>query len=169
MRREEWGGAVKLSLDFAGRAQYVGSARKLIAELCEAELGSKTETSHWVMASQELLENLAKYAEPGQSFLDFELAERDGQPSARLRTRNQTSEERLRQATALLERVTTAEDPVRLYDELVAASGEGKGSRLGLIRLRAEAGLGIAYAVHGASLEIVVSGAVTAREGAARR
>lgn len=154
---------MRLRLDFSQRPEYVSNARRLIAELCEAELGRGTEASNWVMVSQELLENLAKYAAPGRADLDFELSLRNGRPSARLTTRNEASEQRLNQATTLLGRITQAQDPVGLYDELVASSSGGTRSQLGLARVRAEAGLELGYAVSGAWLEIVVSGAVTPR------
>lgn len=153
---------MRLRLDFRQRPDYVSDARRLIANLCEAELG-RPEASNWVMVSQELLENLAKYSAPGRADLDFELWLRDGKPSGRLTTRNAASEQRLSQAAALLGRITHAQDPVGLYDELVASSGEGTRSQLGLARVRAEAGLELDYAVKGDWLEIVVSGTVTPR------
>lgn len=162
---QTWGGRVRLDFDFRQRADYVTSARRLIAELCHAEL-STHEANAWVMVAQELLENLAKYAAPGRSSLDFELALRDARPHARLSTRNPASSERLDVAAALLERIVQAPDAVALYDELVAASGADR-SRLGLIRIRAEAGLDLRYTVGPASLELEVTGAVAAREAEA--
>jgi hypothetical protein len=162
--QESWGGAVRLCLDFAQRPQHVSNARRLIADLCDAALGPGAEASNWVMVSQELLENLAKYSAPGNSELDFELALRDGKPSGQLKTRNAASEQRLSQAAALLGRITQTDDPSALYDELVASSESPRRSQLGLIRVRAEAGLELRYALSGAWLEIVVSGAVTPRE-----
>jgi len=163
--QESWGGAVRLCLDFTQRPEHVSNARRLIADLCDAALGPGAEASNWVMVSQELLENLAKYAAPGSAELEFELTLRDGRPSGQLKTRNAASEQRLSQATALLGRITQTDDPAALYDELVAASDAPQRSQLGLIRVRAEAGLELRYAVDGAWLEIVVSGVVTPREG----
>lgn len=161
-----WGARVRLDFDFRQRADYVSSARRLIAELCRAELAAH-EANAWVMVAQELLENLVKYAAPGRSSFDFELALRDARPHARLATRNPAAPERLDVAAALLERIVRAPDAVALYDELVAASGDADRSRLGLIRIRAEAGLELTYAVAPGSLAIEVTGAVTAREGEA--
>lgn len=151
-------------MDFAERPEHVSNARRLIADLCDAALGPGDEASNWVMVSQELLENLAKYAAPGNAALDFELAVRDGRPSGKLTTRNAASEQRLSQATALLGRITQTDDPAALYDELVASSESPQRSQLGLIRVRAEAGLELRYVSDGTWLEIVVSGAVTPRE-----
>ena len=46
----------------------------------------------------------------------------------------------------------TSAKPVALYDEWVASSGERDGSRLGLIRLRAEAGLTLCYSIDATGL-----------------
>jgi hypothetical protein len=75
-------------------------------------------------------------------------------------TRNEASPERLDIVSALLGRITQSPDPTALYDSLVAESGEEGRSRLGLIRIRAEAGLDLAYTVRDTSLEIVVTGSV---------
>jgi hypothetical protein len=158
----DWGGAVRLDLDFRQRAEYVTTARRLISELCEAELGA-LESSNWVMATQELLENLAKYSNPGRASLAFELALRAGSPVARLVTSNPASPARLEQAAALLGRIIGAADPIALYDELLRESAEREGSRLGLIRIRAEAGFELGYAISGERLEIRVSAPVTPR------
>jgi hypothetical protein len=164
--KQAWGGSVRLDFDFRGRTEYVNHARALVAELCNAELAG-SDTSNWIIAAQELLENLAKYAAPGRTSFEFELGTRDDRRCARLVTRNEASPERLDVASALLGRITESADPVALYDSLVAESGEEGRSRLGLIRIRAEAGLDLAYTVHGTSLEIVVSGSVPrARENA---
>jgi hypothetical protein len=155
-----WGGKVHLDFDFRGRSEYVSRARSLVATLCDAELGAGTDTSNWVMAAQELLENLAKYAAPGYSSFHFELSQHTGRARARLATLNEAAPDRLAAATALLRRITESLEPIAVYDALVAESGEHGRSRLGLIRLRAEAGLDLAYAVKGTKLEIVVSGDV---------
>lgn len=157
--KQAWGGNVRLDFDFRGRAGYVNHARELVAELCNAELAG-SDTSHWIIAAQELLENLAKYAAPGRASFEFELGAHDDRRYARLTTRNEATPERIDVASALLRRITESADPAALYDSLVAASGEDGRSRLGLIRIRAEGGLDLRYTVKGSSLEIVVSGNV---------
>ena len=115
------------------------------------------------MVSQELLENLVKYSAPPRASFEFELAAPDGRARARLVTRNIAANEHLEPASALLSRIVHAEDPSALYDELVAASDPLGFSRLGLIRIRAEAGLELSYSVQGSCLELVVTGPVTPR------
>ncbi|HTQ06059.1 MAG TPA: hypothetical protein VMI54_19490 [Polyangiaceae bacterium] len=142
-------------------------ARALVAALCEAELGTGTDAHNFVMAAQELLENLAKYAAPGHASFRFELSAQNGRRRARLATRNEASAEPLAVASGLLGRITESRDPVALYDALVAESGESGRSRLGLIRIRAEGDLELEYAVRGSSLEIVVSGDVHSKRHSA--
>jgi hypothetical protein len=158
-----WGASLGLSFDFQRRTSYVSAVRQLLVELCRAELGSASETSTWIMVAQELLENLAKYSTPPRASFEFELAAPDGRPRARLVTRNFAAPEDLEPASALLERIVRSDNPSALYDELVAASNAQGYSRLGLIRIRAEAGLELAYSVQGSCLELVVEGPVTPR------
>jgi hypothetical protein len=51
-----------------------------------------------------------------------------------------------------------------LYDQWVASSGDREGSHLGLIRLRAEAGLSLQFSSRAGRLCIEASGSVEPRE-----
>ena len=76
---------------------------------------------------------------------------------------NGASAEALARAESHLGRIVSAPDPIALYDEWVASSGEREGSHLGLVRLRAEAGLALSYTVEPGKLCIEARGAVEPR------
>jgi len=109
-----------------------------------------------VIAVQELAENLVKYSK-GEASLSFDLCLEQGQGVAKICTQNSASEEHLRQASEFFSRIGSAADATSLYDEMVAASGDREGSRLGLIRLRAEAGLVLSCTVDRERLSIVAT------------
>jgi hypothetical protein len=81
-----------------------------------------------------------------------------------IRTENASTEEHLARATAHLERIVAAPEPLALYDEWVASSGEREGSHLGLIRLRAEAGLVLQFSSEAGRLCLEARGSVEPRE-----
>ena len=136
-----------MNLGFRDRGVLLPSVRSLIVELCSECLDSNEKTQQLVLAVQELVENLVKYSDGGASALDFELLVLDGQPSARIRTRNRASAAHLGEARAMLDFIISAPEPVALMHSLVASSGDREGSRLGLARLRAEVGLELTYAL----------------------
>jgi hypothetical protein len=143
-----------LTLGFKDRDDVLRTVRNLIVDVCSEYLDSFDTTQQLVVAVQELLENLVKYAEFGTAELDFELGVVDGQPSARIGTSNRASEAHLSEAKRLLERTIAAPDPLELFEALLATSGERKGSQLGLVRLRAESGLALSYVVENDRLRI---------------
>lgn len=112
-----------------------------------------------VMAVQELAENLVKYSK-GDASLSFDLQLAQGQAVARICTQNRASPEHMQEVSELFSRFGSAADAISLYDEMLAASGDREGSRLGLIRLQAEAGLVLSYTVDSGRLSIAATGPV---------
>ena len=112
-----------------------------------------------VMAVQELAENLVKYSQ-GEASLSFELGLVQDQAVASICTLNSASPEHLREATEIFSRICSAADANSLYDKMLAASGEREGSRLGLIRIRAEAGLVLSCTADRERLSIAATGPV---------
>jgi hypothetical protein len=153
------------ALGLEERDSLLRSVRSLIVDVCSEYLESYDTTQQLVVAVQELLENLVKYSDSGVSELDFELCLLDGEPTVRIGTLNHASEPHLSEATRMLERTISAPDPGELFQALVASSGERKGSGLGLVRLRAESGLALSYAVENDQLRIEGSRRVQPRRG----
>jgi hypothetical protein len=118
-----------------------------------------------VIAVQELVENLVKYSSGGDDSLVFELGLVLDQPRVTIETRNFAAAADLREATEIVSRIVGALDASSLYDEMVAASGERAGSRLGLIRVRAEGGLVLSSTVDSGRLVLTATGPVSARWG----
>lgn len=155
-----WGASFSLVARFAGRLALVSSSRQVIAALCAEYLEANERSAALVMAAQELLENLAKYSLDEDARFEFVLAQVAGAPTVRILTHNRAAREDLSQASELLERIVHAPEPVALYDDWVASSGERDGSRLGLIRLRAEAGLSLTHTTDADRLRIEAFGRV---------
>lgn len=79
-----WGASFKLVAGFAGHVALVSSSRQVIAELCAAYLDPTDRTAALVMATQELLENLAKYSLAADASFEFSLAQEAGVPPSLL-------------------------------------------------------------------------------------
>jgi hypothetical protein len=158
-----------MNLGFRDRGRLLSSVRNLVFDVCREYIDSRDTISQLVTAVQELLENLIKYSEAGAAALDFELFVLDGQPAVRIATVNNASAAHLSEAEQILARIVAAADPLELFQSLVASSGERKGSGLGLVRLRAEAGLALSYAVQHGRLSIEARRTVQARLPDGRR
>jgi hypothetical protein len=153
-----------MTLGFKNRGRLLPSVRNLVVDVCSEYIESFDTTQQLVTAVQELLENLVKYSELGAAALEFELLVLDGQPTVRIGTINRASAAHLSQARQILEQVIAAPDPLELFQSLVSSSGERKGSGLGLVRLRAEAGLALSYSVSNDRLQIEARRAVQPRQ-----
>jgi hypothetical protein len=152
-----------MRLGFRGRPRLLQGARRLLMDLCTEYL-EPTEPTHLLLtAAQELLENVVKYSSDDGSTLDFALAITEGRPMATIGTRNAASALHLEEAERLLHRIVSAPDPCQLYDSMLATSGDRPGSGLGLVRIRAEAGLLLSYSIQEGHLNIVASGTVQPR------
>jgi len=152
-----WGASFSVTAAFRGRAPLLAGVRMLVSDLCSQCLEHREESALLVMAVQELMENLVKYSEGGDDLLRFELCVLQDQPTARICTRNRVSSEHRGAVVDLVSRIVAAPDANALYDEMVASSGERDGSRLGLIRVRAEAGLALSYSVESDRLSIAAT------------
>jgi hypothetical protein len=153
-----------MTLGFRNRGRLLPSVRNLVVDVCSEYIDSFEMTHQLVTAVQELLENLVKYSERGAAALAFELLVLDGQPTVRIGTTNRASAAHLLEAQQILERIISAPDPLQLFQSLVSSSGDRKGSGLGLVRLRAEAGLVLSYSVNDDRLEIDARRSVEPRQ-----
>ena len=158
-----WGASVHIKLAFRDRTRFILSARHLIADVCAEYLEPSESTSHVLMAINELLENIVKYSSDCRGSVEFDLAVDDQQPSVRMRTQNVAEPSHLAEVQRLLSQVIAAPDPLRYYDEMIALSGERSGSGLGLVRIRAEAGLNLDFRIQADVLGIEASGPVLPR------
>jgi hypothetical protein len=160
-----WGASIRMVLALRDRSRFLSSIRNLIHDVCTEQLEACENTSQLQMAVNELLENIVKYSSNGRSIIEFELALVQQQPTVRVCTQNAAEPRYMAEVQKLLDEVNAAADPMRFYETLVAASGERSGSGLGLVRIRAEAGLSLQYVVIGEQLRLEATGPVAPKGG----
>lgn len=119
--------------------RVIASARTFIEELLLPLVGTEI-ASRVSMAAHELLENIAKYASLGTASLIVVAAPRsDGTVLIRVTSRNCAPPQLLSELVTILDEISKTTDPHALYLHYMEASvRRGHGSRLGLIRIRAE-------------------------------
>jgi hypothetical protein len=115
------------------------------------------------MVVNELSENIVKYSSDVRGTLEFELWLAERQPRVRVCTQNPADARHRAEVEKLVEQVNSAVDPAKLYEAMVAASGDRAGSGLGLVRIRAEAGLDLRCWVSGDQLGLEAAGPVEAK------
>lgn len=104
------------------------------------------------LAAHELVENIIKYGTNGRKRLSVQL---DGRKrELRIVTSNEATPTQIERVRAKLERICRSNTPEALYDELIAESADTDESGLGLIRLRAEADMHLAYEIEGNTVTI---------------
>ncbi len=149
-----------MKMAFRDRSRYIISARNLIADVCVEYLEPSENTAHVIMASNELLENMVKYSSECLGIVEFDLVVKDAQPTVRMSTQNLASKRHLVKVQSVLNEIIETPDPVQYYDEMIATSGERFGLGLGLIRIRAEAGLNLDFHIQADVLNIEATGLV---------
>ena len=156
--------STSLSLDFRPHGDFVGQTREFVHDLYRRLLVDHDEADRIALTTHELLENLVKYADDGPSSVEIRLQRQEGQDYVGIETRNSTTPERISELRDLLDRIVDSEDPIALYDDLIASSIERPGSGLGLARIRAEADMKLAYSIEGNEVTIRAEAPVSTRE-----
>jgi hypothetical protein len=123
----------------------------------------EADTEDIAMTAHELLENVIKYSDAGESGFEIEVCNTGGHAQARIRTHNAAAPQRAEQLEGVVKRIVQAEDPMALYDELICASVDSVGSGLGLARIRAEAGMSLRCSVDAGYVAIVAERIVSLR------
>lgn len=97
------------------------------------------------LAVHELLENAVKYAQGGDTGLWVEVFEEGGRLIVSVTTRNQANGRNAAVLREMLEELNQGKDPIEAYQDAMRRSlRDNDSSRLGLARLRAEAGMTLA-------------------------
>ena len=116
------------------------------------------------MAAQELAENITKYSTGSNVTLQVELEEVNGEHIMRVFAKNETSPERMAEASRRLAEIKAATNPTALYDRIAReCAPRDDVSGLGLARIRAEGGLELDYEINGNELTISVHAPVQLR------
>lgn len=144
-------------LSFCPSEQLVSAISQLVSDFCQMGLRDLDISYRFRMAAHELAENITKYSTTSRVSLEVELAEVAGVHMLSVKTRNETSPERLIEVEKRLKELKSAVDPVELYDRMIEETAPLEGvSGLGLARIRAEGGLDFDYEISGNELTLVV-------------
>lgn len=142
-------------------ARVVSAVSKLISEFCRCLVDDMDVAARFHMAAHELAENLAKYSAGPNVSITAELLGTDTSAVLRLLAKNRSTPDQLREVETRLRELTTAEDPVELYDRLIRETAPlDEGSGLGLARIRAEGGMNVDYTIDGDELTIAVHASI---------
>ncbi|MFZ5889515.1 MAG: hypothetical protein ACOY0T_00455 [Myxococcota bacterium] len=146
-----------LTMTAFSNARMVSAVSKLLSEFCRCLVDDPDVAARFYMVAQELAENLMKYSSGSNISVSAELLSQDGALTLRLEARNRTTPERLRAAELHLRELTSAKDPVALYDRLILETAPKLNeSGLGLARIRAEGGFNLNYRIDGDELTVSV-------------
>lgn len=148
-------------LSFCPSESLVSAISQLVSDFCQIGLRDLDISYRFRMAAHELAENITKYSTTSKVSLEVELAEVAGVHMLSVKTRNETSPERLVEVEKRLKELKAATDPVDFYDRMIEETAPLEGvSGLGLARIRAEGGLEFDYEIVGNELTLVVQAPV---------
>lgn len=142
-------------------ARVVGAVSRLVSEFCHSLIDDPDIVARFHMAAQELAENIAKYSSGPDVSISAELLGPDTSAVLRLQARNRGTPEQLQDVERRLRELKSAADPIELYDRLIRETAPlDDVSGLGLVRIRAECGLNVDYAIEGSELTISVHSSI---------
>lgn len=146
-----------VDIEFAPTSGCLGSIVSVVTDFCRNVVDDPGIKFAFQLAAYELTENLVKYSTSGLASLRIEVESSVRGPEIVLTTKNEAPPDRLADASARLQAVEEATDPVAHLDELVKESlTTPTESRLGLGRLRAEGDLSLSHRVVEGSLIVQV-------------
>lgn len=143
-------------LQLQPRSGMVSIVRRFVEETFEKIVGDADAVFRVSLAVHELLENAAKYAVGDTTNLTVHF-ESDG-AGAHIRLTNQTTPERLARLRTFVSEIQSTDSPLVLYHSMMRRTLNVVGeSGLGLVRIRAEAGLDLALEVEGTRVTVIAS------------
>jgi hypothetical protein len=105
----------------------------------------------------ELLENTLKYSTDGEARLDVSVQRVDGRSVVEVSASNRATPEQLLELQQRIDELREVADPMGLYVSMMVDSARRDGSGLGLIRIRVEGEMELAYAIEGDRITIKCS------------
>ena len=127
-----------VELRFGPRWTYISCVRKFLAGFFLIGLSDKEQAEQISTAASELLENAVKYSSEGNSYLRVEISRRRGEVDVLVE--NPAEPEQINVLRREFALVTAAEPEAVYLKRMEEAARAGNQSRLGLIRIRYEAG-----------------------------
>lgn len=148
--------ATRLCMDFRLRPEVASYMRNHVTDLYAHLLADRDLVSRIAITVHELAENLTKYASTGRCSLEVELEVGADSTRVHVRACNESTPVHLQELCKTLNMINEEPDPIRIYDSIIAQSvlSEANGSGLGLVRIRAEAGMDLSYTVVGSQVTI---------------
>lgn len=145
----------EMRLSFHPTTRLISSTRRFAHELLEAARLDPDATSRVALTIHELLENTLKYSADGEARLDVTVhGAPDGSRRIEVTARNRTTAERAEDLGRRILLLSSAEDPMRHYVELMRESVACSGSGLGLARIRVEAEMTLHCSTEGDSVVV---------------
>jgi hypothetical protein len=155
-----------IAMSFRPFGGLVSAIAQLVDEFCRIQLGDADLSYRFRMAAHELAENLVKFSTKSPVHFDIELFESNCQRRLRVKTRNTTTPERLREVERRFAELKQAPDAMEHYVAMIRRTAPLEGvSGLGLVRIRAEGEFDIDYRIVGDELTLIVEAAVPGTPG----
>ena len=145
---------VRLQFDRPPTLRMISTTRSFVEDLYTPIVGSDAATS-MAMVVHELMENLTKYATDAPMALAVDLDRGLGHHCVCIATTNNVQKQQLPRLEELLAEIASSSDPRATFQAFIGRSVEqNQGSRLGLARIRAEAGMELRWEVEGTTVTI---------------
>lgn len=161
MSRKQANGTLAVTMLCFPGERMVTAISNLVLEFCRLLVTDPDVADRFHMAAQELVENLVKYSSGEQVSLTAEVITEGADAVLQLVAKNHSTQEQLQAVERKLRELTTAPDPVELYDRLIRETAPfAEGSGLGLARIRAEGEFDMDYKIEGTELTISVRASV---------
>jgi hypothetical protein len=152
-----------LHLVFSPRTNLISIVRRFVLEFYAQLIPDADAAGRLALATQELLENAAKYTTCGETSLDIELDRAAG--AVTIRTRNRTDATCIALLRRSFAESAAIPDPAVFYDMVLRRSARQiEGSGLGLARIRAEGEMALTLIIDTDMVEIHGRTSVTGAE-----
>ena len=146
-----------VELDFTPDASTPSRGREFLVNACAELLPDRELSFRLGVAAHELLENVLKYASGGKRSVSVGFQKSNGTTQAYVRSRNRAGQPQLTRLSNTIDRIRNSDAPDDLYDSFIEAGVDGLGSGLGLIRIRAEALMDLAYDIEDDTVTILAT------------
>jgi hypothetical protein len=147
----------KMHLDFRPNVDLISSTRRFVDELMNSMLADPDASSRVALTIHELLENTLKYSTDGEARVDVSLQRNEGRTAVEVRVSNRCTPEQLEELQRRIDELREAADPMGLYVSMMVDCAQRDGSGLGLVRIRVEGEMELAYAIDGDRITIKCS------------
>jgi hypothetical protein len=139
---------VCFELVFRPNVVLTTAIRRFVSNFYENVLGDEDSTARVAMATQELLENAAKYGTHGDTVLRIELVRNVG--IVRIHSSNRSDPAHIATLQRRISEIRAAPDPFVFYQSLLRTTiSDPDGSGLGLARIRCEGEMEVGLTIDG--------------------